>query len=319
MKKIVLFIHFILLSFCSLAMQSDDEIKFNRIINKMDSVFASKKIKDSILEDHFRFILNKIYSNEIEVKSDSILNYSFYSCATADISKNDSLKYHLAIGKYLIDIYDLFPELVYGILIHEFQHLYDFYTNRELIEISRQNNIEKIYFEVDALYIELLFFRIYTTKSDNRTQLEKYMSHESNQNLEGPTLLFLNVDLNLLHEIDAIKNKEISFEEGQKEYIKIGENLIKETKFTQDNWANYCAVTKLKTYTFFSRQVIHDLLYKLKGESVTDSQLNLKQYPEIADVIQRVQKIISENNKYFAYSGETLSMFDNEILNQIKK
>lgn len=315
MKKQTLLLLIIICQISVFGVTQDIQLQFNRILRDLDSVIINSTDKHPIIERNYKFILDKIYQNEIVVTYDSTLSYSFLGCASANMI--DTLTYSFVFGKFVIDGYKYFPYLIQGIIIHEFQHLYDFYTNREMIEISKNNHIEKTYFEMDALTLEALFIKIYVGKRDNLSPIEMYLLRDIDNDLLGSATLFQKVDLELLHYIDAIKDKNITFLQGKKEYIEIGEKLLQTTNFSDNAWDNYCDVITLKTFTFYSRQVLHDLLFKLANKSLSDSQLDLNDYPDVLQIVTKIQDVLKTNNQYFEYYDETMNMFDKYIMKKM--
>jgi hypothetical protein len=311
MKKLILIFLLIACQLRVFASPNDIQIQFNKILKDLDSVITNSTNKHPAIEKNYKYVLDKIYQHKIAVKYDSTLSYSFLGCASANII--DTLNYSFVFGNFVIDAYKYFPYLIQGIIIHEFQHLYDFYTNRELIEISINNQIEKTYFEMDALTLEALFIKTYIGKRENLSPIEMYLLADIDNNLLGSATLFQKVDLGLLHRIDAIKDQNISFAQGKKKYIEIGEKLLQSTKFSDNAWENYCNVITLKTFTYYSRQVLHDLLSKLANQSLTDSQLDMNNYPDVLQIMTKIQDVLKTNNQYFGYYDDTMSMFDKYI------
>jgi hypothetical protein len=131
--------------------------------------------------------------------------------------------------------------------------------------------------------------------------------------------LFEKTDLNLLHKIDAICTKKISFEQGKKEFIEIGEEICKSVEFKDNKWNNYCNVVTLRTFTYYSRQVLHDLLYKLSNVELSDKQLDLKNYPDVEAIVKKIQEISRKHNDCFAFHEDTMTKFENYIKTKMKK
>ena len=107
----------------------------------------------------------------------------------------------------MLDIYDAFPVLAEGIIVHEFQNIYYFMTKPKLIKISRNNPIEKSYFEVDDLTIEGKFFNTYLRKTDRVSKLESSFLDDAGNGYWSATAIFEKVDLQLLYQIDDVEKK----------------------------------------------------------------------------------------------------------------
>jgi len=293
-------------------------IKFDKILGDLDSIIINSSNKNPTIENNFKLILRKIHDRTISIKYDTALDYSFRACAAAGYVDGDTLKYTLSFGTFIPDAYDDFPSLIQAIVIHEVQHLSDFISNRSQIAVSENNPIEKTYFEIDGLYQESRFIKAYVGKATNLSPVESYIL--TDDNLLGSAILFEMVDLDLLHQMDDIKSKPISFAQGQKEFVEIGERLMQTIVFSkgEDGWNNYCRVIKLKTYIFYSKQVLHDLLSTLSNQSYSDSELDMKAYPKIFDVIKKLQSMLDANYKYLSYHDSLMSNFDRIIEKKMK-
>jgi hypothetical protein len=311
MKKLIVIICFITFKISVFGFSNDRDIIFNKILKDLDSLILNSENKNETVESNYSFIINKLRSNEIKIIFDSTLSYNVRGCASSNINIKDSLKYSLSFGQFITDNYESYPTLIFGIILHEFQHLYDFSNNRELIEISKNNQIEKTYFEIDALILEALFLKTYAQGKANLSPLEKYLIKDIDKNMSGSAMIFCETDLVLLHKVDAIKDQNISFKQGLKDFVNIGKDLLETVKFSDKKFPNYCSLITYKTYIYYSRQVLHNLVYKLDHKSVTHDNINFSDYPDLDKVITKLEKIYDENKQYINYRDETISMLEN--------
>lgn len=284
------------------------EIQFNRILNNLDSIIVNSESQHDILVKHYRFIKDKINNNELPIEYDSSLNNDFYGCASFNILRDNIQDVNLSYGQFIVDKYDSNPALIYAILINTFQAAYDYYNNQELFLISTSNQIEKTYFEMDAMTLEAIFLHVYMKSHPNLGYFEKYLMADLQNNLYGSATLFKKTDLKLLHQIDKLKSEDKNAEKLLKEFEKIGRNLIKNTSFESGSkWTNYCSLITLRTYVYFSQQVIFDIMHLKKG--ISEKSFNIEDYSANYEVIKEIQKIIGKNNSYLSYHNETMNMY----------
>ncbi len=286
------------------------ELTLNNIFKDLDSIFTNSDVHSSNVEQHFNYVLDKIYKGELPVTYDSTLNYDYFGCASFDIYENNGQSAKISIGKYVIDKYDNYPALVYAIIISTFQNAYDYYNNKNLFLISIENQIEKTYFEIDAMYLEALFLSTYMKDKPDLGYFEKYLISDLEHNLNGSATLFNRTDLELLHKIDNLKNLDKTEDKILKEFNDIGKNLIKDTIFNdKSEWINYCSVVTLRTYVFYSKQVIFDIVHAKNG--VNMESFKLEDYNDNLTTINEIQKIINNHKELFNYHKETVKLFSN--------
>jgi hypothetical protein len=284
------------------------EKEFNRILYNLDSIITNSENQHPILKAHFDFIKNKIYNGELPIAYDTTLNYDFFRCSSFNVSADDTQDVDIAFGQFVIDKYNEFPSLVNAIVINSFQYAYDYYNNQELFIIGFTNHIEKTYFDIDAMTLEAIFLHNYVQDRKTLGYVERYLIADLKNNMNGSATLFRKIDLELLHKIDNLKKVDQRAEKLLKKYDKIGKELIKTTSFKdKSEWENYCSIITLKTYVFYSQQVIFDIVHLKNGVSM--ASFNLEDYPDCLQTINDVKKIIAENNDYFRYHYETMKMF----------
>lgn len=136
------------------------EMTFNRIMGDLDSVISNSKNQNETVVSHYRFVRDKIYKGELSVVFDKSLTYDFFGCAAFSFASDNSGEAFLTFGPFVVDKYEKYPVLTYGILIHTFQSAYDYYTNRKSFLVAVDNQIEKVYFEMDAIMLEALFLNV---------------------------------------------------------------------------------------------------------------------------------------------------------------
>jgi len=314
MKKGILILIFTLSYLFPVTVKANNEtektkfaIKFNKILDGLDSVISNSKEQQATVVKNYNFVKNKIINKELSIAFDSTLNYDYYGCGSFGISEKDPQKGQLSFGRYIVDKYERFPALAYAVIINAFQSASDYYNNKELFLISRNNPIEKTYFEIDAIALEALFLNVYMKDSHHLGFLEKYLIADLKNGMYGSAFLFCKTDLSFLHTMDNIRSEGKSESTLLKKFSSMGKDLIKTTTFNSDSkWVNYCSIIKLKTYVYYSRQVIFDIVYLKSG--VSQTTFNLDNYPENIETLKQVQKVIEEHKNCMNYHEETLKM-----------
>lgn len=282
---------------------------FNLILHDLDSIISNSENQHEIVQQHFEFVKNKVYNGKLGVVYDTTLNYDFYGCSAFNVSLDDNSNVNLSFGNYIIDKYKDHPSLVYAIIINSFQNAYDYYNNK-LFMISSSNEIEKTYFETDALTLEAIFLFVYMKNFKGLGYLEKYLMADLQNNMAGSVTLFKKTDLDLLHRMDNLKSLDKSSEKLLKEFDKIGKELIKTTTFdSESDWGNYCNIVTLKTYIYYSEQVIFDIVYA--KDNINLESFSIENYPKNMETINEIKEIIGANSDYLKYHNETMQLYSN--------
>ena len=314
MKKGILILIFSLSFFFSGGVKAINEtdvtkfkIKFNKILENLDSVISTSEKQQATVVRNYNFVKTKINNKELVVAFDSTLNYDIYGCASFGITEKDPQKGQLSFGRFIVDKYDKFPALAFAVIINTFQSASDFYNNKELFLISTNNPIEKTYFETDAMTLEALFLNVYMKDSHQLGFLEKYLIADLKNGMDGSAILFCKTDLELLHSMDNIRSEGKSESDLLKKFNNMGKDIMNIASFNSDSkWTNYCSIIKLKTYVYYSRQVIFDIVHLKSG--VTQTSFKLDNYPENLETIKKVQKTIEDHIECLNYHQETLKM-----------
>jgi len=268
MRKFILLLPFI--NFITTdSFSNEPERIITDIFNDLELIIKKSEIKNEYVENCFDLSLKSIINREIAVVYDSTLINSLYGCCS--ITTNEDLSIvRLNIGKVIINNYEKHPSIIQAIIIHEFQHLYDLKTKPDLFIISLSNQIEKLYFDVDALVIEAMFLNDFIKPNHELSPFEKYLCSDLKNNMISASTLFEDADINLVHQIDAL---DVSDKEATvliSELTEIGSNLLKEYKINPDNsdWAKYCNYTTLSTFVKYYRQALYDIVNS-KSKKIT--------------------------------------------------
>ena len=308
----------ILVTTLSYPQQKDSiSVKFNNILLKLESKIINTRPGNEYVIRSFTSTLEKIRIGEVSAVFDDELNYGISGCASAYILDDGTICF--SFGKFVLDIYDAFPVLAEGIIVHEFQHIYDFMTKPKLIEISRTNPIEKSYFEVDGLTIEGIFFNSYLRKTDRVSKLESFFLDDARSGFWSVTAVFEKVDLELLHQIDDVEKNTKSKDEAIQKFINIGRELLDRIEFNDNDWNNYCNLISLRTFSYYSRQVIFDIQFATEGTKIGDKELKLSNFPEVDLIVNETLNIINmHKNSLSDFRNKIINSFDEEIKLAIK-
>ncbi|MDD4971284.1 MAG: hypothetical protein PHT07_17785 [Paludibacter sp.] len=283
------------------------EYEFNIILADLDSVITNSKSQQATVVKNYNFVKNKILNKELPIAFDSTLNYNFFGCASFGIKEKDPQKGVMSFGRFIVDHYKKYPALAYAVIINTFQSAYDYYNNRDLFLISDNNLIEKTYFETDAISLEAMFLNTYMKDSPQLGVLEKYLIADLPNGMDGSVILFYTTDLQLLHTMDNIRSEGKSESKLLKKFSSMGKDLLQTVTFKSDSkWENYCSIIKLKTYVYYSQQVIFDIVHLKSG--VTQAAFKLENYPDNLETIKQVQKVIRDHNDDLNYHQETLDI-----------
>jgi len=265
----------------------------------------------------FNFTLEKIRKGEVSVIFDDTLNYGITGCASANILEDGSI--NIVYGSFVLDAYEVFPVLIEGIIVHEFQHVYDFLTKPELIEISRTNPIEKTYFEVDALTIEGIYFNTYRTESDEITPLERFFVGDAESGFWSLTAVFERADIQLLHQIDEVEKNVKSKDKAIQNYISIGREILDKIEFSDNNWNNYCNLVSLRTFSYYSKQVLFDILFATERKELTADELELSNFPKVDSIVSESLSLIDQYKDFFSnYRTGIINSFNEDVVSRIK-
>ena len=311
------FIIILITTFCYAQQQDSISIKFNKVLLKLEAKIMNTRPGNEYVIRSFTSTLQKIRQGEVSAVFDDELNYGISGCVSANITNDGAISF--SFGKFVLDVYDAFPVLAEGIIVHEFQHIYDFMTKPKLIEISRTNPIEKSYFEVDGLTIEGIFFNTYTSKTDRVSKLENFFLDDARSGYWSVTAIFEKVDLHLLHKIDDVEKNTKSKDEAIQRFINIGRELLDRIEFNDNNWNNYCNLVSLRTFSYYSRQVIFDILFATEGTEIADNELQLSNFPEVDSIVNESLDIINKHKNLFSdFRSNIISSFDEEIILALK-
>jgi len=287
---------------------ADFNIKINQIFVDLDSVITNSPQQNKTVQQHFEFVKEKIKSGDLVVGFDSTLEYDFFGCSSFNVSKDPNPHIDMTFGEFVIDKYSKYPNLIYAIVIHTFQYAYDYYNNQSLFMIGTENPIENVFFKMDAIAIEALFLKTYTSSNSNLGLFEKYLLVDLNNGLQSSPTFFLKTDILLLHSMDDLKSKKGSSKSLLNEFKKIGATLIKSSTFeNKSDWENYCTLVSLRTYVYYSRQVIFDIVCAKDG--VSRDSFDYERYSDNLSIIDKIQQMIELNKNFYGIRDKIMNAY----------
>lgn len=317
--KIVLFTLFALLTQQDIlasnkSVTEDFNFKIKRIIISLDSVITNSPNKNLTVQQHFELVKDKINNADLVVKFDSTLKYDFYECSSFNVLTDSEQKVDITFGQFVLDKYNTYPYLAYAIVIHTFQYAFDYFNNQSLFLISTENPIENAFFKLDAIALESMFLKTYVADHNKLGPLEKFLIADLNYGLLSSPILFMKTDIKLLHKMDDLKSRKDKGKFLLKEFDKIGKELIKNSTFeNKSDWENFCTVVSLRTYLYYSKQVIFDIVHAKDGISL--ESFNMEQYKDNMSTIDDIKQLIGLNEKYLGLSDSILKNFGDKYIN----
>ncbi|KAB2881244.1 hypothetical protein F9K33_01870 [bacterium] len=317
MKLLLVLIFFTCSCLQKAPQEKNPNIIFGKIMSGVDSLLIVTKPKNNLIVQCFDFVKFKIRSNEISLVYDT-MKYALDSCAAFGVDKNG--KPAIIFGKFFIDLYPQNASTAYSILIHEFQHAYDSYINKDLYQISLGNPIEKTYFEMDAATVQAVFIRDYL-KNYEISPFEVYLKDNLQFGMTGVSLFFNSTDLDLLHEMDRFKDSPADLKGSMKAFTDMGKSITDTTTFSEErpDWENYINLIRLLTYCYYGPQVAYDIANKKdpKVDSIPD--FSFDNYPGVHATILAAQDKFYDNIKYLQFNDRVDSNYNNYFYEAIQK
>lgn len=291
---------------------SEPEKVFNEIFNDLKNTIDSSKTKNQYVEKCFNLVYNSFIKEEISAVYDSTLNNGISGCCKIE-ARGNYTDITFYFGDFIVETYKKHPSIIKAIFIHEFQHIYDMKTKPKLVKISKNNQIEELYFEIDALYIEALFIENYIEPKTNLSPLEKYLYNDLQNHMAGVATLIKMADIDLVHKMDKYRDSNSSYEDTIKEFEQLGKSTHEEYKINVDdsNWSKYCKYVTLISYVRYCNQVVFDIASTKGKVEISPSEFNLSDYPNITKVIDEISEHLKDYENILDYRKAVLNNFYN--------
>lgn len=316
MKFWLLFLGFIL---CQSSSAQSDYRAIDPLLDSMDVRIRNCETPEPNIAKAYEKVLSAINEGEIGLRYDSTLNYGFRQCASASVLQSGM--WVLSYGDFVLDLHNQFPLLAEAIIMHEFQHLYDGITKPDMLR-TKENPIENTYYELDGVFIEGLYISYYSLPKDRRSKLDRYFAYDLQNGMESIALIFTNVDITLLHQLDEVR----SFAKSEAEAVELiaaqGDTIFSRLNRTDSEWLDFQHGIAALTYTSHIRQLVHDIKLEFTKENLTDSEVALTLYPSIHDAFNKInKKMVDENylgsdGLLINYVNSLIEQFEAELLSE---
>ncbi|WP_303917612.1 hypothetical protein [Draconibacterium sediminis] len=311
MKKtlllIIITLYTIPYSYCN-----ETEIVINKILHDLELTIKNSQTKNEYVQNCYDLAIKCIKNGEVTLAYDSTLSNGLYGCCAIGTSE-DLSRVQLKFGKFVTDTYKKHPTIVQAILIHEFQHIYDLKTKPELFIISFSNQIEKLYFDIDALVVETMFINDYLKSNNELSPFEKYLCSDLKNNMASVSTLFENADINLVHQMDALDNSDQNLDKTIDELVNIGKNLLIEydPNNSDNNWAKYCNFTTLNTFNKYFKQALYDIVNSKSKKPIQPNEFNVEDFPKVVEVVESIKTHLETNIEILQFKNKIVENFEN--------
>lgn len=226
----------------------------------------------------------------IDDKESSLLSSAHF------IYHEEGDKPHIELKENIFKLYDTYKSLFQGILFHELFHAYIFFMHTEYLISVKDNEVEKYFFEMDALNIESRFFS-YIAAEENKqmTPFENFMIESFKEdNLAGVSFLLKAKDMSLLYYLSGLTEQyykgEITRAQLLNEVIQVGQYILTLKQDQEDEWSRYKVVCSLLSFSQHIATFLNPVL-----SDVTDNT-----FEEQIQAINSIKDVIDKN--YEAYS-----------------
>ncbi|NOU61982.1 hypothetical protein [Marinifilum caeruleilacunae] len=311
MRKTLLLIAIIFFT-TSYSYCNEKEIVINKILHDLELTIKNSQTKNEYVQNCYNLAIKCIKNGEVTMVHDSTLSNRLYGCCAIATSENLS-KVQLKFGNFILDTYPKHPSIVQAILIHEFQHIYDLKTKPELFKISFSNQIEKLYFDIDALLVETMFINDYLKPNNELSPFEKYLCSDLKNNMASVSTLFENADINLVHQMDALDNSDQDLNKTISELVKIGKNLLIEYDINNSdtNWTKYCNFTTLNTFNKYYKQALYDIVNSKSKKTIQPNDFNIEDFPQVLEVVESIKTHLETHIKILQFKKKLVEKFEN--------
>lgn len=307
MKKTFLILLVSIISFSGFC-QNQNKLEIEEIISALNLYINSSVEKEPIIPERMNLFNKKLKNENIKLIYDNTLDYGISGCTGLIFEEDSSIQ--LLYGDFLLDVYKTNPITAYSILIFNIQSIYDSYNNPILFRISFNNPIEKLFFQADALSIEILFLDKYVK---NKSVFKAYEGYVFNS-FQGAMSVFYEGNLNLAHQIDDLSKVKNSSSEKQVELLtQLGIELFEQSqiKTKELNWPNYTKYVDLNTYHNLATQALYDIIL-IDKPKLKANEFNAYDYPEFIKINKQIKEHIDSNKNLLSYRRYIIESFNKE-------
>ena len=284
------------------------------IINNLSSIMENNQASE-IVYNTYRIAVNAIRNNRVSIMidpdSDKVLSGMY-------VNLYDSDEISLIFGLKFLDTYNPNNGIHYAILIHEYRHIHDLFTNNEAFANAKRNNDEKevYWYELDALRIEAEFIKYYLNGNLSLSRFESYVlnSFETDY-LDSASMILLRESMNYFFYFDRMERNYRSGETSKDEIIlwleQNGRALINNFNSAQEDFLSYFHYTEINT---FRKYLIRILSIIVENPLMTWGEV-FEQYPNIENIYNEMGTIINNHSdRQSLYRTSIIEHWEDDIL-----
>lgn len=278
-------------------MQRNTLKELDKILEAFDEVIRKDNGQNRQVLERYQLYKAKVRKKELRIVVDENLPENIFEGMVFYPRCPGVNKPGIGISPYFITVYKRWPSIVYAALMHEIQHVYDYFNNMELFLISRENALEKYMFETDAVYMEGMFIRDFLKAQNFKlTGYESFLLFSMEQdNLSGFSSVAMGVDMDVTYDLVRISKEDRPKADKLKRVETMGSNLIEGFVIPEDaaEWKKYFMAVQLATYCQFVPQILVDIEAKENPE-FDYKACKLEDYPGIRGKLDKMAELLTD-------------------------
>lgn len=267
----------------------------DKLLAAFDAVVRKDNGRNRQILERYQYYKTKVKSRELRIVVDHNLPRDIYGGMGFDPDYPGINQPGIGISPYFISVHRKWPSIVYAALMHEIQHAYDYFTNRELFLISETNRLEKYLFETDAVYMEGLFIRdCLAAQNFELTGYESFLLYSMEEdNLSQFSTVAMGVDMDITYGLVEIA-KGGGPKGGKLQAVEaMGRMLMEWFVVPEDatEWDTYVMAVKLATYCEFVPQILVDI-ETMESPGFDYKSCKLENYPGIKAKLDKMAELL---------------------------
>ena len=288
--------------------------KFNNILIEYFSIACASKNPEIAKRAN---AANKLLQSG-KVKVNLIFPNAEKPLSSAEFCLDENTQPALTIKPALIHAYKNNKSLVFAMLMHEIDHIYNYGKDPDwFFEASKNDPLEKYLFEMDAAFIEALFLRDESIpRKWKLSKFENYLIDSFNSdNLASYSFVFQMVDIDFIYTIYKIPNSKLSTEECCNKMLAFGESFRQsiESSGIETNWKTYMTEVSARSYLQYAPRLAARIL------TLRNSQINPKDsidshIPNYDKIILAIQDDLKNSTIMNKYRSDLVEKFNLDIL-----
>ena len=269
----------------------------NRMMVAFDGVIRKDNGKNRQVLERYQFFKTKMKNQELQIVVDHNLPEDIYDGMGFDPDYPGVNQPGIGISPYFVSVHRKAPSIVYAALMHQIQHVYDYFTNRELFLVSQNNMLEKYLFETDAVYMEGMFIRdCLSAQNYKLTSYESFLLQSMEQdNLARFSTVAMGIDMDIAYGLVRISKAGQPKGEKLQMVEAMGRKLMEATAIPENTpeLKKYNIAVQLATYCLFAPQTLADI--EARENPAYDCQaFRLEDYPEIHAKIDKMFELLED-------------------------